>query len=36
MVFWIDTATRDATRAALRQGQSFPIQNHIFDQFQSP
>ena len=36
MVFWIDTATRETTRAALRQGQSFPVQNHIFDQFQSP
>lgn len=36
MVFWIDTDAREATRDALRRGQSFPMQLNVFDQFKSP
>lgn len=36
MVFWIDAAEREATRAALERGESFPMQKHVFDQFKSP
>ncbi|MFN0127134.1 MAG: ABC transporter substrate-binding protein [Verrucomicrobiales bacterium] len=36
MLFWIDTAERDATREALQRGESFPVQVHVFDQFRSP
>lgn len=35
MVFWIDAAERDATRTALKNGQSFPMEKNVFDQFKS-
>jgi microcin C transport system substrate-binding protein len=36
MFFWIDQAEREATREALQRGDSFPVQNLVFDQFKTP
>ena len=36
MMFWIDPDERERTKAALKRGQTFPVQTPIFDQFKLP
>ncbi len=33
MMFWIDTEERDAVKAALRRGQTFPVEKRVYDQW---